>query len=207
MSRTRPGLPNDVLARATYANLEAAGPPAWGEEARAFAPGDPRVARAAARRRPAGAVHGRADHARRRGGRDARAAAGVAAQLHLRRLRRVHVAHADGAPLHRPVRARAGSGRQRATRRGCRTRSAAIRRASTRPSGRLREPSGDAGRPADARPTCWRRRRPSSPTAREAASAATPGSRRCSAPTSSRRSSCAGPSTSRRRAAADWWIP
>ena len=37
VSRTRPGLPNDVLARATYANLEAAGPPAWGEEARAFA--------------------------------------------------------------------------------------------------------------------------------------------------------------------------
>jgi aminobenzoyl-glutamate utilization protein B len=36
VSRTRPGLPNTALALATYANLEAVGPPAWGEEARAF---------------------------------------------------------------------------------------------------------------------------------------------------------------------------
>lgn len=37
VSRSRPGLPNHALSRATYANLVAAGPPIWGDEARSFA--------------------------------------------------------------------------------------------------------------------------------------------------------------------------
>ena len=37
VSKTRPGLPNHALAELTYANLELAGPPAWGDEALAFA--------------------------------------------------------------------------------------------------------------------------------------------------------------------------
>jgi aminobenzoyl-glutamate utilization protein B len=37
VTKTRPGLPNHVMAALCYANLELAGPPAWGEEAKAFA--------------------------------------------------------------------------------------------------------------------------------------------------------------------------
>ena len=36
VTKTRPGLPNHALAELCYANLELAGPPAWGEEARTF---------------------------------------------------------------------------------------------------------------------------------------------------------------------------
>jgi aminobenzoyl-glutamate utilization protein B len=36
VTKTRTGLPNHVLAELTYENLELAGPPVWGEEARAF---------------------------------------------------------------------------------------------------------------------------------------------------------------------------
>ncbi len=37
VSRTRPGVPNHVLAERTYANLVEAGPPVWDDAARAFA--------------------------------------------------------------------------------------------------------------------------------------------------------------------------
>jgi aminobenzoyl-glutamate utilization protein B len=36
VTKTRPGLPNHALAEVTHANLELAGPPTWGDEARAF---------------------------------------------------------------------------------------------------------------------------------------------------------------------------
>ncbi len=37
VAKSRPGLPNHALARATYANLEAVGAPVWGEDAADFA--------------------------------------------------------------------------------------------------------------------------------------------------------------------------
>ncbi len=37
VTKTRPGLPNHAMARLTYDNLEIAGPPAWGADARRFA--------------------------------------------------------------------------------------------------------------------------------------------------------------------------
>jgi aminobenzoyl-glutamate utilization protein B len=36
VTKTRPGLPNHAMAGLCYANLELAGPPSWGEEARKF---------------------------------------------------------------------------------------------------------------------------------------------------------------------------
>jgi aminobenzoyl-glutamate utilization protein B len=36
VTKTRPGLPNHAMAALCYANLELAGPPSWGEEARKF---------------------------------------------------------------------------------------------------------------------------------------------------------------------------
>jgi aminobenzoyl-glutamate utilization protein B len=36
VTKTRPGLPNHVLAELCYSNLELAGPPVWGDDARAF---------------------------------------------------------------------------------------------------------------------------------------------------------------------------
>ena len=41
ITKTRAGLPNHAMARTTFRNFELVGPPAWGEEARAFAPRDP----------------------------------------------------------------------------------------------------------------------------------------------------------------------
>jgi aminobenzoyl-glutamate utilization protein B len=111
VTRTRVGLPNHAMAEITYRNLELAGPPSFGEEAKAFARqiqktldlapmDDPFMPEISELTPPSG-----------RRGAASPVAPAVADELHLRRLRRVHVARADLAPVHRPRDAAAAAGR------------------------------------------------------------------------------------------------
>ena len=100
VTKTRPGLANNALADLTYRNMELVGAPTYAEEAKEFGReiqrtlglepmADPfpeafeeLISPGSTRRPPA-------------------SFAGVAEELHLRRLHRLHLARADGARLHR----------------------------------------------------------------------------------------------------------
>ena len=102
VTRTRVGLPNHAMAEITYREPRAGGAALvrrGGEEVRA---GDPEDARPGPDGRPVHARDLRADTALDRRGAASPVAPALADELHLRRLRRVHVARADLAPVHRP---------------------------------------------------------------------------------------------------------
>ena len=89
------GLPNHAMAEITYRNLELAGPPSFGEEAKEFAREIQQTLGLDADGGPVHAGDLRADAAPGREARLRQIAAPVADELHLGRLRRVHVARAD----------------------------------------------------------------------------------------------------------------
>ena len=92
VTKTRPGLPNHVMAGLCYPNLELAGPPAWGEEARKFGR---EIQKNLGLKPMEGSAHagdGRVDRAGSGRGAPAPGPAGLAEELHLRRLHRLHLA-------------------------------------------------------------------------------------------------------------------
>ena len=99
ITKTRVGLTNHAMADLTFRNMELVGPPKLNEEAREFAPQDPSQSRPEADGESVPRGLRAADAAAGVRGPTPESAAGMAAELHLGRLRRLYVACADGTPL------------------------------------------------------------------------------------------------------------
>ena len=111
VTKTRPGLPNHVMAGVCYANLELAGPPAWGEEARKFGREIQKNLGLKPAKDPLMREMGELIAPEAAEAAAAQGPAGLAEELHLRRLHRLHLALPDRAADDRPRHAGAAGAR------------------------------------------------------------------------------------------------